>query len=318
MPRPHLLVLAALGLGPLTGGPLAAQRLTHPSAAIYRRIPSSGHPYGVTIDRTGIVYVSQVNAGQLVRVPFDATSEPQVTDIGSQPPHVVVEPDGRSVFATLQGGRAVVRIDTESGRTIDSVPLGSDGFNLALDPDGVHLVATAAAGWAYRLTRSPLRILDSAWVGLAPNGVTFDGPAHRVYVSSRDSGSVTALDSRDLTPVTRWAVGGAPQRIALSRTGKFLFVADESAGGGIKRIDTRSGAIRSVPMEGTPYGLGVTPDGTRLWVLLRDRGTVQVLRLPDLTPVTEVQVGGRPRNIAFNRRGDRAAITTETAVVLLR
>lgn len=318
MPRPHLLVLAALGLGSLTGGPLAAQRLTHPSATVYRKIPSTGHPYGVTIDPAGTVYVSQVNTDQLVRVRFDPDSPTQVTDIGHQPPHVVVEEDGRTVFATLQEGKAVIRIDARSGRTIDSIGLGSDGFNLALDPDGDHLVATAAAGWAYRLTRSPLRILDSAFVGFAPNGVTFDAAQHRLYISSRDSGSVTAFDSRDLRPIARWTPGGRLQRLALSRSGKFLFVADEAVGGGIKRIDTRTGEIISLAMEGTPYGLGVTPDGARLWVLLRDRGTIRILRLPDLTSVTEVEVGGRPRNIAFSRRGDRAAVTTETAVVLLR
>ena len=309
--------LLALALA-LTAGPVVAQRHTHPAGEVVRRIPSNGHTYGVTIDPAGQVYVSQVERGELVRVDFTSTRLPEVTSIGFQPPHVVVEPDGKSVFATLQGGRAVVRISTVTGQTMDSVGLGSDGFNLALDPDGAHLVATAAAGWAYRLLRAPLQIVDSLFVGRSPNGVVFAPDGKRLYVSSRDAGSVTVIDAATFRVLDRWVPGGQLQRIAITPSGKDLYVADESPGGGVTRIDTRTGTSRRFLIEGTPYGIAVTPDGRRLWVLLLDQGSVAIFRLPGLTPVTTVKIGGRPRNVAFTARGDRAAITTEIAIVLLR
>src|SRR5690349_8587483 len=111
---PHISLVRALGTLGLTllGGPVTAQTRTHPAGEVVRRIPSDGHTYGVTIDPAGEVYVSQVKRGQLVRVDFRPRTPTQVTDIGKEPPHVVVEPDGRSVFATLQGGKGVVRIET--------------------------------------------------------------------------------------------------------------------------------------------------------------------------------------------------------------
>jgi len=319
MPRHKSLVraLGTLGLV-LLGGPVAAQRRTHPAGEVARRIPSNGHTYGVTIDPAGQVYVSQVERGELVRVDFTPERPPEVTSIGFQPPHVAVDPDGRSVFATLQGGRAVVRVSTVDGQTIDSVALGSDGFNLALDPDGAHLVATAAAGWAYRITRAPLRIVDSLFVGRSPNGVVFAPDGKRVYVSSRDAGTVTAIDAATFRQEALWTPGGQLQRIAIAPSGKDLYVADESPGGGVTRIDARTGKSRRFPMDGTPYGLAVTPDGQRLWVLLLDEGAVSIRKLPGLQQVASVEIGGRPRNIAFTSRGDRAAITTENAIILLR
>lgn len=306
-------------LGPsLLGGPLHAQRLTHPAGTILRKIPLTGHPYGVAIDQSGRVYASKVHAGELLRVGFGPLSDPEVTSIGYQPPHVAVTPDGRTIFATLQAGRAVVSIDAGSGTTRDSLPLGGDGFNLALDPDGEHLVATAAHGWAYRILRAPLTLVDSSDVGTAPNGVVFDARTNRVYVSSRDAGAVTVLDATTFRPITRWVPGGQLQRLALAPDGRTLFVADESVHGGVVRVDTRDGSFRRVPVAGTPYGLGVSPDGKRLWVLLLDRGTVAIFDLPGLRPRALIDVGGRPRNIAFTDRGDRAAITTESALVLLR
>lgn len=316
MPRP-LYIIAALGLS-LTREPLLAQRPTHPEGTILRKIPITGHPYGVAIDTQGEVYVSRVHTGQLLRIGFAPGSDPEVTEIGHEPPHVAVAPDGRSIFATLQGGRAVVRIDARTGVTTDSVALGGDGFNLALDPDGEHLVASAAHGWAYRLTRAPLRIVDSLFVGAAPNGVAFDRAGSRVYVTSRDAGTVTTIDAATFRPIATWHVGGALQRLVISPDGRTLFIADESRSGGIAKVDTRTGAIDHIRLEGAPYGLGITPDGRRLWVLLLDRGEVTIFDLPSLRPHRTIDVGGRPRNIAFTRRGDRAAITTETALVLLR
>ena len=317
MPRPLYCILAVLGLS-LTREPLHAQRPTHPAGTILRKIPLTGHAYGVAIDQEARVYVSKVHADELLRVGFGPLSDPQVTSIGYQPPHVAVAPDGKTIFATLQAGRAVVRIDAESGVTLDSLPLGGDGFNLALDPDGEHLVATAAHGWAYRLLRAPLTLVDSAYVGTAPNGVVFDREGRRVYVSSRDAGSVTVLDAHTFRPITRWQPGGQLQRLTLTPDGRTLFVADEGSRGGIVRIDTRDGGFRVVPVEGTPYGLGVTPVGKRLWVLLLDRGEIAILDLPTLQIRATVGIGGRPRNIAFTQSGDRAAVTTESALVLLR
>jgi DNA-binding beta-propeller fold protein YncE len=314
--RHHSPVLIAALL--CAAAPVVAQRPTHPDGTVLRKIRARGHPYGVTIDDQGFAYVSQVHANELVRVRLDATTPPLYASTGSQPPHVAVEADGRMLFATLQGGRAVVRIDASTGATVDSVPLSSDGFNLALDPDGVHLLATAADGWAYRILRTPLKILDSVFVGAAPNGVVYDRAGTLAYVSSRDAGTVTALDARTLAVHQIWKLHGQLQRLALTPDSRTLYVADEGPDGGLHRIDLRSRGTERIPMEGTPYGVGVTPDGARLWVLLRDRGLVRMHRLPDLAMVGEIDVGGRPRNVAFSRSGDRAAVTTETAIILIQ
>jgi DNA-binding beta-propeller fold protein YncE len=314
--RLHRIVLVAAFV--CAAHPLDAQRPTHPTGTILRKIPTSGHPYGVTIDDQGFVYVSKVHTNELVRVRLDASSPAEFAPLGSQPPHVAVEANGRTLFATLQGGRAVVRIDASTGETVDSVPLGSDGFNLALDPDGIHLLATAADGWAYRLRRAPLKVLDSVLVGRAPNGVAYDRVGDRVYVSSRDAGSVMALDARTLAVQQIWKLDGQLQRLALTPDDRTLFVADEGETGGVHRIDLRTRRSARIPMEGAPYGVGVSPDGARLLVLLRDQGLVRMHRLPDLELIGVIDVGGRPRNIAFTHRGDRAAVTTETAIVLIQ
>jgi DNA-binding beta-propeller fold protein YncE len=312
--HPAVLVAALL----CAAAPVVAQRPTHPDGAVLRKIRTGGHPYGVTIDDQGFAYISKVHANELVRVRLDATSPPEYAAMGNQPPHVAVEGDGLMLFATLQMGRAVVRVDAATGATVDSVPLGSDGFNLALDPDGAHLLATAADGWAYRIRRSPLEILDSVFVGAAPNGVVYDRAGRLVYVSSRDFGTVTALDARTLAVRQVWKLDGQLQRLAITPDSRTLFVADEGPNGGLHRIDLRTRRTERLRMEGAPYGVGISPDGARLWVLLRDHGLVRMHRLPDLAPVGDIDVGGRPRNIAFSRRGDRAAVTTETAIILIQ
>lgn len=291
---------------------------THPDGNILRTIPLPGLTYGVTIDASDQVFVSEVGDDRVVRFAFNDSASGASIEIGAEPPHIAVEPDGGSIFAVLQSGRAVIRVDARSGRAVDSISLGGDGFNLALDPDGAHLVATAAHGWAYRLSRRPLRITDSLFVGASPNGVTYDRDGKMLYISSRDAGTVTQISAEKFKALRTWSPGGPLQRVALTPDGRTLFAAREGSAGAVIKIDTRSDRFEIVPLGGDPYGIGVTPDGRRLWVLQLEGATIAVLDVPSLRLVKSVEVGGRPRNIAFTRRGDGAAITTETSVVLLK
>ena len=66
------------------------------------------------------------------------------------------------------------------------------------------------------------------------------------------------------------------------------------------------------------YGLGLTPDGAQLYVLLAEAGEVRVLERESRAPLKTILVGGRPRNVAFTQDGRTALVTNEEAVVFLQ
>jgi DNA-binding beta-propeller fold protein YncE len=105
-----------------------------------------------------------------------------------------------------------------------------------------------------------------------------------------------------------------PQRLAVAPDGSELYVANEVSG--LDVVNVSSGAVTSISF-GTPgYGLGLTPDGTQLYVLLPEAGEVRVLDRVSRGQVKTLFTGGVPRNVAFASDG-RALVTNEEAIVFI-
>jgi DNA-binding beta-propeller fold protein YncE len=66
------------------------------------------------------------------------------------------------------------------------------------------------------------------------------------------------------------------------------------------------------------YGIGITPDGTQLYLALPLTGEVRILDRGSRALVRTLAIGGTPRNVAFDRRGEVALVTNEQAVVFIR
>jgi YVTN family beta-propeller protein len=210
---------------------------------------------------------------------------------------------------------AVVVIDVAANALLATVPLTSDGFNLALAPDGERVYATTAAGTLYVLDATSYAVLDSLTVGPAANGLAFSPDECTLYVTSRDAGTVTAVSTSSHTITRTYYLGGMPQRIAVAPDGSEIYVANEQAG--LNVMDVESGAVTSVPFGSAAYGLGLTPDGEQLYVLLPGAGEVRILDRATRAPIKALWVGGTPRNITFDSRGTTALVTTEEAVVFI-
>jgi YVTN family beta-propeller protein len=66
------------------------------------------------------------------------------------------------------------------------------------------------------------------------------------------------------------------------------------------------------------YGLGLTPDGAQIYVLLAEAGEVRILDRASRAPVRTIPIGGWPRNVVFAEDGRTALVTNEEAVVFIK
>jgi DNA-binding beta-propeller fold protein YncE len=122
---------------------------------------------------------------------------------------------------------------------------------------------------------------------------------------------------RETNTITRtYPIGGAPQRLALAPDGSVLYVANEAHG--LDIVDVVSGIVTQLGFGTAGYGLGMTPDGAQLYVLLPDAGEVRILERATLAPVRALSVGGQPRNVVFTSDGRTALIANEEAVIFIR
>ena len=294
--------------------PPPASLLTHPAGNVVSTSLSDGAPYGVAVSRTGVTYAALIATNTLVRGTLAGMTFPDTVVVGSTPPHVAFRPDGALVFSTLQTGQGVAIVDVATNSLVTTVPLTSDGFNLLASATRVY--ATTAGGVLYVIkASSPYNVVTTLGVGTAANGLALSPNGRTLYVSSRDAGTITAIRTSDNAIIRTYPLGGMLQRLAVSPDGATLYAANETVG--LDILDLATGTADTLGFGTPAYGLGMTPDGVQLYVLLPETGEVRILNRADLAPVKTLQIGGRPRNVTFDSLGTMALVTNEESVTFI-
>jgi YVTN family beta-propeller protein len=267
-----------------------------------------GQPYGVAISPRGAVLVAQVSGGLVTRFDLPDTVPDASVTSGLQPVHVAVNPGGTRAFVINQAGQAVRVIDLGTSTTVDSVRLTNDGFNLAVAPNGQRVYVTTGDGRVYVISTASNSIVDSMRVGTAANGLAFSPGGDRLYVSSRDAGTVTVFNTQTNAPLDTIRTSGMPQRLAISTDGARLFVANELVG--VNVVNLPAGTLGpNIPLDGSAYGLRLSPDGTQLYATNPRSGKIFIVDAATNHLLSTLIVGGVPRNVAFDVEGTTAVVT---------
>jgi YVTN family beta-propeller protein len=269
----------------------------------------------VAVSDAGVIYVAKIGTSSLARGKLSTRTFPTTVMVGSTPPHVVFNPAGTKAYATLQTGRGLAVVDVATNTRTATVPLASDGFNLIVSPDGKRVYVTTANGTLYVVNTATNTVITTLGVGAAANGLAWSPDGSVLYVSSRDAGTVAAINPVTNTVTRRYVLGGMPQRLAVAPDGSELYVANEVSG--LNVVNVASGAVSRTSFGTAAYGLGLSPSGSRLYVLLPQAGEVRVLNRATRTLVKKLSIGGTPRNVAFASDGT-ALVTNEQAVVFIK
>jgi YVTN family beta-propeller protein len=285
------------------------------SPTIVGFVPLQGSPYGVAVSAAGVIYAAQIGSSTLARGALATKSFTSSVVVGSTPPHVVFNPAGTTAYATLQTGQGLVVVDVATNTLTTTVPLASDGFNLIVAPDGQRVYATTANGSLYVVNAATNTVITTLSVGAAANGLAFSPDGTVLYVSSRDAGTVVAVDPVTNTITRTYTLGGMPQRLAVALDGSELYVANEVSG--LDVVDVASGTVNSISFGTAAYGLGLTPDGAQIYVLLPQMGEVRVLNRATLDAVKTLLIGGTPRNVGFASDGT-ALVANEQGILFIQ
>ena len=179
-------------------------------------------------------------------------------------PHgLVVTPDGRKVYVSSDGASAVSVIDTANDRVTASVDVGPTPHGLAMSADGRRVLVS---GWG----SNRALIIDTA--------------------SDRVVGEVPVAQVHNGT---------------LSRDGRTAWVASQAQGAtALVRLDLSSWKETArVPLDKTPRGLELSPDGSRVYFTLAGVNAIQVLDTSSNQIVAQIPVGASPHYAPFTPDG---------------
>jgi len=192
------------------------------------------------------------------------------------------------VFVSNERSGDVTVIDGTTDAAVATFPVGKRPRGIHAAPDGKRLFVT--------LSGSP-RMAPGVDESRAPADKRADGLA------------VIDVAARKL--IDRWHVGSDPEQFAISRDGKFAFIANEDEASA-SIVDLDSGQSRGkIKVSDEPEGVGVNPSNGEVYVTCEAKGEVFAIDPDQQRVLAKIDTGGRPRSVAFLPDGSRAYAACE-------
>jgi YVTN family beta-propeller protein len=285
----------------------------HPVGVLAEKVNLGRRPFGVAVSRDGLACVTLVGGSAVVFLDTESATLSGEVTVGSIPTSVAFDPHGETVYVTSQSTGNVDIVDVASRTLVDNVELGGSAIFVAFAPNGKTVYASNNFDQVAAIDAATHQIKSTVPVGHGPNGIAMQSGQRLLFTSCFLDGTIHVIDRKRFQPLAVIETGVMVQDLAVSRNGHRLYAANEY--GSFLTLDLDEGTISSLPLEDGAFGMALTPDHTRAYLGIPDKGDVVVVLLETMEIESTIHVGGRPRRIAFTRSGDCAVVADESGYV---
>jgi YVTN family beta-propeller protein len=192
-------------------------------------------------------------SGKLLVIDRDATKVVKVIDLnkvrtkGATSPEEAIHMQGSPKQGLMPGASAMPQ-------------------DVRLTPDGrFFVVADMLRNGVWVVDASTLKVSRFLRTGMGAHGIYPSRDAQRLFVSNRDEGTVTVLDSATLAKVALWTIpgGGSPDMGGVTADGKELWLSGRYDNV-VYVFDTATGKVtHRIKVDAGPHGLCVWPQPGR-------------------------------------------------------
>ena len=258
-----------------------------------------------------LLYVAASNANRIEAWDVQSRKRVRTYDSGTDPERFAISPDGHTAYVANEDNSAVSFLDLNSNRISRQVKIGPEPEGVGVSPDGKLLVATSeTANLAHFIETASGKLLDSVPVGSRPRFVLFLNSGKTVWVSSEQRGTISVFDAAtrqiaktiDLTQ--SFDIDQPVQAVEMraTRDESRVFVAMGRANR-VAELDPTSGNVRRWwPTGERTWGIGLSPDETRLYAASGLSGTLTIIALIHNKVLKSVNLGGRPWGVIATSR----------------
>jgi len=159
-------------------------------------------------------------------------------------------------------------------------------------------------------------------VGLSPLGVAVTPDRSKGYVTNHGANTVSAIHTATNSVSATIPVGASPFGVAVTPDGTKVYVARSRGRGGhfgggrrpdsVSVIETVTNAvIATVPVGFSPFGVAVTPDGSKVYVANSSSNTVSVIDTVTNAVIATVPVGLGAAGVAVTPDGNKVYVANE-------
>jgi len=206
----------------------------------------------------------------------------QTIPTGIGPQGLALSPDGQFLYIAQSLDDTVLVLSTSDFSVQKSIPTAGVPTDIAVSPDG-QLLYVVCRDSINIIRTADDTIVDSISAVREPAGLALTPNGQRLFVTSIAQGTLTAINTRDLTPSTVIDLGSAvgPSGIRIAPGGDFLYVTRLSSTK-ILVLDTGDLSIKaSIDLGLEPSAIAFSPDGAFAYVQHVKEGVLSQIRTSD-------------------------------------
>src|SRR2546425_3475419 len=200
---------------------------------------------------------------------------------------------------------AVAVLDTAQNKVLATIAVPRGPHGLVVTPDGRKIyVSSDGAATVSVVDTAADRVVASIDVGANPHGLAVSGDGSRVLVLGWGSNTALVIDTTADRVIGKVPIA-QPHNGTLSRDGRTGWVASQQQGAtALVRLDLAMWKeVARVPLDKTPRGLELSPDGRRVFFTLAGVNAIQVLDTAINQIVAQIPVGASPHYAPFTPDG---------------
>ncbi|MGD9810640.1 MAG: hypothetical protein AB7U35_04785 [Sphingobium sp.] len=221
----------------------------------------------------------------------------------SDPEQIAISPDGEKLYiASEDTGQLVIL--SRQGSEIARLDVGGEPEGVAVSPDGTTALATSEEDNSIAVVKEDgvARVVAHIPVGKRPRNAEFLD-ARTVLVPGETDGSLTLVDLEGGKPVWTLRLDEGDRPMDLAKGGDGAIYITTGRGGRLLRVGLPAGGgpgavSGSVAVGQRPWGLALSPDGTRAFTANGPGNDVAIVDTATMAVVGKVKAGDSPWGVA--------------------
>jgi len=223
---------------------------------------------------------------------------------------------GGTLIVVNKGAASASIVDVSTGQILKTLPTGEGPHEVVISSDGRTAVVT---DYGARSGGNTLTVIDISGLAVArtidlgehrrPHGIDFMPGEEVVAVTTEQSGHVVLVNVETGEIISALPTeGDVSHMLAIPGSADLIYTSD-IRDATVTEIEVARGAsIRKFKVPVTPEAVGVTPDGSEVWVGSNDLGVVSVVDTESGEVTQALEGFGWPYRIVFSEDGETALL----------
>ena len=236
--------------------------------------------------------------------------------VGESPSTLAVTPNGKTLYVGDESDDNLKVIDTQTNQVVTTIPLTYEGEDreasvIAISPDGKTAYVSSYNLEGILVIDTQTNQIVGSHIPLSGKGwgVAFSPDGSVAYATNYDTDEVQVINTATRQVVGAITVGEDPVNLVFSPDGKTAYVVNEGTNlipGTVSVIDTATRQVvgTPIPVGHDAWGIGLTPNGSKLYVSSTNDSNVTVIDTATRQVVgSPIPVGAAPYELAVTPDG---------------